>query len=205
MDYPTEIKIINNSCKSELKEKGSRFLGLAFPVENEEEVLLILEKIKKEYYDASHHCYAYKLTDVFKYSDAGEPLGTAGIRILNAIEHFELVNILVLIVRYFGGTKLGIGRLGRAYYNTALQLLEKAEIKEKNLYQKIFIKVDFLFVQKVYHLFNDPENKILQVNYTDKAKFECLVKPAKVAQIIEKLTGFTNSNAVVSLGENIYF
>jgi len=138
-----------------------------------------LERIKKEFYDASHHCYAFKITDNLKYSDAGEPSGTAGIRILNAIEHFELVNILVVVVRYFGGTKLGAGGLGRAYYDSALQALEEAKIKKKFLYQKIFIKLDFQFAQKVYHLFSDSEKKILNVNYDEEAEFECLVNTRK--------------------------
>jgi uncharacterized YigZ family protein len=200
-----EIKTINNTYKSELKEKASKFLGFAFPVESENEALSILDRIKKEYYDASHHCYAYKLTDsLIKYSDAGEPSGTAGIRILNAIEHFDIANILIVIVRYFGGTKLGIGGLGRAYYETACRLLEKAEIRKKYLYQKILITLDFQFTQKVYHLFNDSENKILNVNYSDKANFECIVKPAKIDQIIEKLNNFTNGKAEVSPGKSIY-
>jgi uncharacterized YigZ family protein len=200
-----EIKTINNTYKSELKEKASKFLGFAFPLESEKEALSILDKIKKEYYDASHHCYAYKLPDsIINYSDAGEPSGTAGIRILNAIEHFDIANILIVVVRYFGGTKLGVGGLGRAYYDTAYQLLEKAEIRKKYLYQKVFITLDFQFAQKVYHLFNDSENKILNVNYSDKANFECLVKPAEIPQITEKLNNFTNGKVEVSPGKSIY-
>ena len=163
-----------------------------------------MERIKKEFYDASHHCYAFKITDNLKYSDAGEPSGTAGIRILNAIEHFELVNILVVVVRYFGGTKLGAGGLGRAYYDSALQALEEAKIKKKFLYQKIFIKLDFQFAQKVYHLFSDSEKKILNVNYDEEAEFECLVKPGKLSQIIKNLNDLTNGMVEISKGENIY-
>jgi len=204
MKVPTEIKIINNSYKSELKIKSSRFIGLAFPVENEDVTVSILEKIRKEYYDASHHCYAYKLLDLNKYSDAGEPSGTAGIRILNAIEHFNLVNTLVLVVRYFGGTKLGVGGLGKAYFDSAFQTLNKAEIIIKNLYQKILIKTDFQLTQKVYHLFNNSENKILNVNYSDFANFECLVKQEDITQTIIKLNDLTNGNVEITQMGNIY-
>ena len=127
----SEINVIEKSYKYEIKVKGSRFFGFAFPAENEEEIYHKLKRLKKEYYDASHHCYAYKLTDNFKYSDAGEPSGTAGIRILNAIDHYDLVNILIVIVRYFGGTKLGAGNLGRTYYESAIKVLAKADIKKK--------------------------------------------------------------------------
>ncbi len=205
MKEPLEIKIITNSYKSELKIKSSRFIGFAFPVENEDEVVNILEKMRKEYYDASHHCYAYRLLDSHKYSDAGEPSGTAGIRILNAIEHFNLINILVLIVRYFGGTTLGVGGLGRAYFDSAFQTLNKAEIITKNLYQKILIKIDFQLTQKVYHLFNNSENKILNVNYSDSANFECLVKPEVITQIIIKLNDLTNGNVEITQMGNIYY
>ncbi|OGU75953.1 MAG: hypothetical protein A2V93_05230 [Ignavibacteria bacterium RBG_16_34_14] len=179
-------------------------MSFAIPVGNEEEAFSNLERIKKEFYDASHHCYSYKLPDNFKYSDAGEPSGTAGIRILNAIEHFELVNILVVVVRYFRGTKLGVGGLGKAYYNSALQVLEKAEIKKKYLYQKIFIKLDFQFAQKVYHLFNDSENKILNLNYSEMAEFECAVKAENLDKINKNLNDLTNGKVKISMGEKIY-
>ena len=115
-----------------------------------------------------------------------------------------LVNILVVVVRYFGGTKLGAGGLGRAYYDSALQALEEAKIKKKFLYQKIFIKLDFQFAQKVYHLFSDSEKKILNVNYDEEAEFECLVKLGKLSQIIKNLNDLTNGMVEISKGENIY-
>jgi uncharacterized YigZ family protein len=200
-----EIYVIDKSYKSELKEKGSRFLSFAFPVENEEEVFSRLKGLKKEFYDASHHCYAFKLLTNSKYSDSGEPGGTAGLRILNAIEHFNLINILVVVVRYFGGTKLGVGRLGKAYYDSAYQVLEKSKIKRKNLYQKIFIKVSFPFIEKIYHLFNDMDKKILNSHYQDLAEFECLVKPTEYEQIIQNLNNLTNGQVEIRVGEKIYY
>ncbi|HSP87579.1 MAG TPA: YigZ family protein [Ignavibacteriaceae bacterium] len=199
-----EINVIENTYKIELKEKGSRFLSYAVPVENEETAFSKLEEFKKEFYDASHHCYAFKLLNNFKYSDAGEPSGTAGIRILNAIDHFHLVNILLVVVRYFGGTKLGVGGLGRAYYDSALQVLETAEIKKRFLYQKIIIKLDFQFAQKVYHLFNDNDKKILKVNYDNQAMFECIVKPEMINQVIKALRDLTNGSVEIINSEKIY-
>ncbi|MDO8549087.1 MAG: DUF1949 domain-containing protein, partial [Ignavibacteria bacterium] len=81
----------------------------------------------------------------------------------------------------------------------------EAEIKKKYLYQKIFVKLDFQFAQKVYHIFNDPENKILNVNYTEQANFECLVKPGKLSQIIKNLNDLTHGMVEISKDEKIYF
>ena len=131
-------KTIGSFNETTLKEKSSVFNAQAYPVENEEDALQIVEKTKKKYYDATHHCYAYKLTgNKIKYSDAGEPSGTAGIRILNAINHFNMQNILVIVIRYFGGTKLGVGPLGKAYYNSVIQTLKSSRIIEKKAYKKI--------------------------------------------------------------------
>ncbi|MDZ7765436.1 MAG: YigZ family protein [Melioribacteraceae bacterium] len=104
------------------------FIGYAAPCKNDEEAEQILEGKKKQYYDATHNCYAYKiLPESIKYLDDGEPSGTAGIRILNAIQHFDLTNLIVISTRYFGGTKLGVGPLGKAYYNSALLYTQRCK------------------------------------------------------------------------------
>jgi uncharacterized YigZ family protein len=205
MNKPKEIKVIVKEYEAELKEKNSRFIGFAFPIENEEEVQSHLKDLKKKYYDATHHCFAYKTLTSTKYSDAGEPSGTAGVRIFNAIEHFNLTNTLVVVVRYFGGTKLGIGRLGKAYYETTLDVLEKAEKVNKKLYQKGFIKVDFENANKIYLAFNESENKILNTSYSDKVEFECLITSDNIQQIISQLKDATNGNVNISLADMIYF
>ena len=95
-----KIKSITKFTETKFKEKGSQFIGQAYPVQKEEEAQELLESIRKKYYDATHHCYCYNIFEsVNKYSDDGEPSGTAGIRILNAINHFELTNILVVSIR----------------------------------------------------------------------------------------------------------
>ncbi len=205
MNKTKEITVINRKYEVELKEKNSRFIGFAFPVENEDEVLSHLKNLKKKYYDATHHCYAYKTLISEKYSDSGEPSGTAGVRIFNAIEHFNLVNTLVVVVRYFGGTKLGVGGLGKAYYETAFTVLEKAEKVTKKLYQKVLIKVDFEMVNKVYQIFNESENRILNTSYSDKIELECLITSDNTQQIISKLKDATNGDININLTEMIYF
>jgi uncharacterized YigZ family protein len=116
------------------KDNGSRFIALAYPVETEEEVKTIVAGLRKQYHDARHHCYAYRLGykgDVFRSSDDGEPSGSAGRPILGQIDSAGLSDTLVVVVRYFGGIKLGIPGLIRAYKTSTADALAHAQVVEK--------------------------------------------------------------------------
>jgi uncharacterized YigZ family protein len=118
------------------KEKASKFFAHVYPVTSEEEVKTVLADLKKQYYDSRHICYAYVLgTDknIFRVNDAGEPSNTAGKPILGQISAFDLTNVLVVVVRYFGGTKLGVGGLIQAYKTAAQLVLQKAEILKREV------------------------------------------------------------------------
>jgi uncharacterized YigZ family protein len=118
------------------KEKNSKFFGYCFPVQSEEQVKEILEKVKKEHYSARHWCYAFQIgTEQIHYraNDDGEPSGSAGLPIYGQIQSFEVTNILIIVVRYFGGVKLGVGGLVSAYKETAKMALENSEIVEKTI------------------------------------------------------------------------
>jgi uncharacterized YigZ family protein len=118
------------------KEKNSKFFGYCFPVQSEDQVKEILEKIKKEHYSARHWCYAFQIgTEQIHYraNDDGEPSGSAGLPIYGQIQSFEVTNILIIVVRYFGGVKLGVGGLVSAYKETAKMALENSEIVEKTI------------------------------------------------------------------------
>jgi len=150
-----KLQSIDTEAESKYKEKGSLFLGKAYPVTSKEEAEKILEKIRKEFFDATHHCYAYKIFGgTEKYSDDGEPNGTAGIRILNAINHFNLINVLLIVIRYFGGTKLGVGPLGNAYYQTAHGTLENAQKRELGIFKLARITFDYEHSNQVHRLLN---------------------------------------------------
>ena len=132
-------KTIANSCEELYKENASKFFALLFPVSNEEEVKSIITKVKKEYYDSRHVCYAYVLgykKEIWRLNDAGEPSNTAGKPILGQLTSFDVTNVLLIVVRYFGGTKLGVGGLIQAYKTSAQMVLEKAVIIEKNILTK---------------------------------------------------------------------
>lgn len=116
------------------KDNGSRFIALAYPVQTEQEVKEIVSSLRKEYYDARHHCYAYRLGydgAVWRASDDGEPSGTAGRPILGQIDSLQLCDVLVVVVRYFGGIKLGVPGLIRAYKSSTADALASAEIVER--------------------------------------------------------------------------
>jgi uncharacterized YigZ family protein len=128
---------IENPSEGLFREKGSRFLSFTFPVQNEDEIQIILENIRKKYHDARHHCYAWRLgADMshFRANDDGEPGNSAGKPILGQIQSFQLTNILVIVVRYFGGTLLGVGGLIQAYKAASMDAIKNAKIIIQYLY-----------------------------------------------------------------------
>ncbi len=137
-------KTIKSSSEGTYKEKGSRFLASAFPVVNQEEIKPIIERIRKEYHDARHHCYAYMIGRdrlIWRINDDGEPSGTAGRPILGQINSFGLTNILIVVSRYFGGTLLGVSGLINAYKTAAAEAIRNAEIVERTLHD--YYDIDF--------------------------------------------------------------
>ena len=177
-------KTLNSYNESELKERKSVFLAKAYPVNNEDEVNNLLYNLKKEYYDATHRCYAYRLlSGKSKFSDAGEPSGTAGIRILNAIDHYELQDCIVVVIRYFGGTKLGIGPLGKAYYSATVQVLSKSTIITKKPYLQAEIKIAISSFDKLRRVLASNQIKVIETIFNSEIKLKCLIP----FEIVEKI------------------
>ena len=134
------------------KDNGSRFIALAFPVETEEQVRETVAGLRKEYHDARHHCYAYRLGykgDRFRANDDGEPSGSAGRPILGQIDSLGLSDVLVVVVRYFGGIKLGIPGLIRAYKTSTADALARAEVVEKVAGRLYRVRFDYLAMNDV--------------------------------------------------------
>lgn len=206
MQQPEQIKTIDRSYETKFKEKGSVFIGQAYPIESEEDAEIILGKIKKQYYDATHHCYAYKLNSgEFKYSDDGEPGGTAGIRILNAIEHYELTNIVVVIIRYFGGVKLGVGPLGKAYYNSADLTLKEAKRKLLKPYQKIELTSDFQNLSHIHRLISNYNAIIDNTTYDDQPHFTCLLEIHNIKKFETELTDTLKGQVSIKISSEIIY
>ena len=202
----TTIKVIPSYSEYKLKEKGSTFIAQSFFTDNEEAALAKLGEIRKKFYDATHNCYAYRIyKDKFKYSDDGEPNGTAGIRIYNAIEHFDLQNILVIVTRYYGGVKLGVGPLGKAYYESVHHALQEANVIEKILYKKIKISYEFSFVKTLHKVLNDYEGIISSSSYDTRPYSECLVYPEIIEKLTETLTNLSSGNVLLEKSDIIIF
>lgn len=203
---PEHIRTIKSSNQISLKEKGSEFIAIVFPVDNEETALNRLNEIRKKYFNATHHCYAYRIkSGGQKYSDDGEPNGTAGVRILTGIEHFDLTDLLVIVVRYFGGTKLGVGPLGKAYYNASLEVLEHTEKIDQTLYREIGIVTEYNFISQVHRIINQYSAIISDSQFTNKAEFKCLVKPNDFEHISFELTNLTNGQILITPKNNFSY
>ncbi len=142
------------------KDNGSRFIALAYPVETVSEVKDIVDSLKKEYHDARHHCYAYRIGlsgEPFRANDDGEPSGSAGRQILSQIDSFGLSDILVVVVRYFGGIKLGIPGLIRAYRTSTADALGKANVIEKVASRHYSLSFDYLEMNNVMKVLKEME------------------------------------------------
>jgi uncharacterized YigZ family protein len=206
MNLPHFINTIDERIEITFTEKKSNFIAQVYSVQNEADVKSYLSEIKKKYYNASHHCYAYKFADgTFHYSDAGEPSGTAGIRILNAMDHFGLRNQMVVVSRYFGGTKLGVGQLGKTYYNAAYQVLDKSTVNEKHLFQKVNISVGFDQISNVHRILSGQQSIIRNTEYSEHVKFSCFIKPDELNEILRKLTEVSQNQFIFEkLEEFVY-
>lgn len=168
------------------KEKNSKFFGYCFPIQSEENVKMILDEIRKQHFSARHWCYAFQLgTEQIHYrvNDDGEPSGSAGLPIYGQIQSFEVTNILVVVVRYFGGVKLGVGGLVTAYKETAKMALEQAEIIEKTIDVHYAIKFGYKDMNRVMRVIKEKNLNIIG----QKLEMDCQIEIAvrkKDAQMI---------------------
>jgi len=200
MNYPDKIKTIKKQNGYKLKEKKSVFNGMVFPVSDLKDAEEIIKTVKKKYRDATHHCFAFKLSNgIEKSSDAGEPSGTAGFKLLKAIEHFGLTDILLIVIRYFGGIKLGTGPLGKAYYTTALKSVKETEIITKELYQKVQIIADFEYLSVVHNLLSAFDSQIEETDYKTKVELNCIVRAPDSVKIGQKLKDHSSGSIKYNL------
>ena len=153
------MKSIKNNVSNEIVITKSRFISYLYKVNNIEEVNNYLKELKNTYKDATHHCYAYILPNTKRCSDDKEPSGTAGMPILNVLEHNDLTNVLAVVVRYFGGTKLGTGGLTHAYSGSIIECLKKTSIIEIEKGYLINIKYPYERIKEIDYLLKDYQVK----------------------------------------------
>ncbi|MGE0587488.1 MAG: YigZ family protein [Cyclobacteriaceae bacterium] len=181
---------VSDSSKGLYKEKGSRFLSFVFYTPTVEEAKRQLEGLRKEFFDARHHCFAWVIGERyenFRSFDDGEPNHSAGDPILGQIRSRNLTNVMVVVVRYFGGTKLGVGGLITAYKTAAQLALDNVTIIEKEIVDGISIEYDYSATSEVMRLVKDFELEILHQKFDSQCQLEATVKLRLKESLLEKL------------------
>lgn len=169
------FKTVLQPAQGCITEKKSRFISFLFPVQSIEEVRRIVEEHRKKYYDARHVCWAYMLgweREEYRFNDDGEPSGTAGKPILGQINSFELTDVLILVVRYFGGTLLGAGGLTKAYREAAREAVRNARIVEKTVDETLAIRFEYVLLNEVMRVLKQFHG----VAWTQDFKESCFMK-----------------------------
>lgn len=184
------FKTIKAPAETLLKEQGSRFLAFAFPVSSESDIKMQLTALRKKYFDATHHCYAWMLgadKSKFRANDDGEPNHTAGDPILGQIRAHNLTNVLVVVVRYFGGTKLGVGGLVQAYKAASAGVLENVSIVACDVTSTFLIRYAYASTPEVMSLVKEFDLKIQQQSFTDVGFMEISLSLRKRDDFIKRL------------------
>ncbi|OQX98620.1 MAG: YigZ family protein [Bacteroidetes bacterium 4572_128] len=186
-------KTIEFNSKGLFKDRGSKFLSFSYRVRDEKEIKEILHNLKKEYYDARHHCYAYRLgidKKKFRINDDGEPSNTAGNPIMGQIKSKDLTNILIVVVRYFGGKLLGVRGLINAYRNASLDAIENTKIIVEIVKTEFKISFDYLYMNKIMKIMKDENLKPKDQKFNLKYSFFIKIRKRDEKRIIEKLKKF---------------
>lgn len=187
-EYSTIEKPIENIL---LKEKGSKFIGFAYPILSENDFKEKLQYIKELHPKATHHCYAFRLGingENYRINDDGEPSGSAGLPIYNQLLAHNITNVLLIIVRYFGGTKLGVGGLVKTYKESAKATLEEAKIITKELESEIEIQFNFSQQNIIFSLLNKFNAKIQNFDAQEICKISAFIKTSQKENISETLS-----------------
>jgi len=199
---------LRNEATCEYEIKRSRFIGFAKPVSTVQEAQEFVAGIRTLHRDARHNVYAYTVIDgdnrYTKYSDDGEPQGTAGLPLLNCLQKREIENAVLVVTRYFGGILLGAPGLLRAYTTSATMALDMCGIDTKTLCRRITVSADYRFISGLMNVFSASGLYPLSSEYTDKAVFTLLVEEEDIENLCYNIRELTSNNAEVEIGENEY-
>ncbi|HEX5170906.1 MAG TPA: YigZ family protein [Cyclobacteriaceae bacterium] len=195
-------RTIARASEGSYKEKGSRFLAFAYPVRSEEEITSYVEALRKKYFDARHHCFAWMLgadKNKFRAFDDGEPNHSAGDPILGQIRSLELTNVLVVVVRYFGGVKLGVGGLIAAYKAAAYDALQQAVIINENVVEFFKLKYPYHVTPQVMKLVKEFDLHIISQTFGEEGEMEIEVMLKTKESFLERIKLLNNLNAPVEV------
>jgi uncharacterized YigZ family protein len=188
-------KTISSESRGSYKEKGSKFLAFAFPVISEKEIKEKLGMLRKEHHDARHHCYAYQLgfdKSVYRMNDDGEPSGTAGRQIYGQIISYDLTMILVVVIRYFGGIKLGIPGLINAYRTAAKNALDKTGIITKTIQEEYQVRFDYTVMNNVMKVLKEEKAVIIRQESGNLCKINFSIRKNSGNKISDRLQKISN-------------
>jgi len=179
------FKTVEGVSQGLYKEKGSKFIARAYHVKSEEDIKAVLQQLRKEFYDARHHCYAWRIDarhEKTRSNDDGEPSGSAGKPILNQIFSFELFDVLVVVIRYFGGTKLGVSGLINAYKTSAREALENANVVKKELRDLYQVEFEYPLMNAVMRVIKEDSLVIKEQQFDN----QCLINLEMKLSTIDK-------------------
>jgi uncharacterized YigZ family protein len=194
MLFDDTYRTISEPSEGLFRDRGSKFISFVHPVNSESELKSILARIKSEHPKANHHCWAVRLgidRSVFRINDDGEPAGTAGRRILNTLLSRDLTNIAVIVVRYFGGTLLGVPGLINAYRSATEDALNKAVIIQKTLNDVYIVQFDYLQMNEVMRIIKEDDLSIISQNFDNDCSMELSIRKTQVNQSLEKFNKLT--------------
>ena len=182
-------KTLSAPAEAIYKEKSSRFLAYAWPVKDADEVKGHVEALRKRYYDATHHCYAYRLGvdgALFRANDDGEPSGTAGRPILGQLISFGLTDCLIVVVRYFGGTKLGVPGLINAYKESARAVIENGEIVERTVDMELILSFDYNTMNDVMRIVKEEQPRILEQCFDNRCLLRVAIRKSRSEMLVAR-------------------
>ncbi len=201
-------RVVLRGGQGEIIEKKSRFIAAVRPAASEEEALAFVEEMKKKYWDARHHCYAFVLgehREILRFSDDGEPQGTAGRPILDVLTGEGLINAAVVVTRYFGGVLLGTGGLVRAYSRAAQEGLKNSLVAQRRCGVKLAIRTDYNGIGKIQYILGQRAVPILRADYGEDALLEVLVPAVEKDAVCTAITDGTGGRAGLTIGEECFY
>jgi uncharacterized YigZ family protein len=186
-----EYKTLKEASQGLYKEKGSKFIAVAAPATSLDEVRLQLETLRKRYHDARHHCYAYRLGEEpydIRYNDDGEPSGTAGKPIFGQIQSFDMTNVLIVVIRYFGGVKLGTGGLIQAYKAAARDAIENGVIITKRWMVRLEIRFNYLQMNDVMRVIKEENLRIISQESGEQSSISLEIRKGNLETVMRKFS-----------------
>ncbi len=208
MNYINEYKTIESYMRTELVVKKSKFITSVCPVQNEEEAICFINKIKKEFYDARHNVFAYQIglkNEIQRCTDDGEPSGTSGAPTLDVLKKNNITNAIIVTTRYFGGTLLGTGGLVRAYGQSASKCIDASNVIHRKLFTKIHLSLNYVFSGKIGYILKQNNVTVEDILYTDVVTYVLLVDKTNFSLFEHTIIEATNSNVDIKIiGDTFY-